>query len=89
MNRNIPDGYDCNGVRNGNGIWYEEGEWYSESDYEKGLGEIEKPVDKYEALRNAESGYFVECLLCGRMINARNAEKYCAGYLCELCAESL
>ena len=37
MDSNIPEGYDCNGVRNGNGRWYEEGEWYSESDYEKGL----------------------------------------------------
>lgn len=74
-NSNIPVGFDENGVYRGNGIWHDE------EDYE-----VE---EKYSALKGAQSGHFVECLLCGKIINAKDAEKYCAGYLCELCREEL
>lgn len=78
-NDNIPDGYDENGVRNGNGNWVMDDE-----DTRQGT------VDEYDFYRDIEmthGGYFVECTKCGKLVPIKKTIKthYGTGYLCEKC----
>lgn len=78
-NDNIPEGYDENGTRNGNGNWVMDDE-----DTRQGT------VDGYDFYRDIEmthGGYFVECAKCGKMVLAKNTIKthYGTGFLCEKC----
>jgi hypothetical protein len=74
---NIPVGFDENGTYRGNGQWYDD----DEAEYSP------QEDDKYDALQNVQSGHFVECLLCGKIVNIKDSEQFAAGYLCKLCAK--
>jgi len=75
FNDNIPDGYDGNGVRNGNGAW--------DDDEER---EVEVDIDQFEEPSPED---FVKCNECGKIITREEATTTFSGtgYLCEDCKE--
>ncbi len=79
---NIPQGYDENGVRNGNGRWVDVEE------EEKEVGTFDE-YDYYKELREAEKGVFVECDKCHKLVKERTTTKvwYGTGYLCPKCTK--
>lgn len=81
---NIPQGYDENGVRNGNGKWYEI------EQEEQEIGTFDE-YDYYRELREADKGHFVECDECGRLTKKSNTIEvwYGTGFLCKNCRGDL
>lgn len=80
---NIPQGYDENGIRNGNGKWYD-----SEDDKEIGTFD---DYDYFKAVREAQEGHFVECENCRKLVSINDTWDiaYGTGYLCEKCKNKL
>ena len=76
-NDNIPEGFDENGVRNGNGQW---------RDDEEEEGEVN--LDDYEPIA---VGDYVECHRCARLIPISEAVsiKGGTGYMCDVCADDM
>ena len=82
--KNIPNGYDENGVRNGNGRWVDVEEQENE------IGGFDE-YDYYKELREAEKGVFVECDKCHKLVKEKTTTKvwYGTGYLCRECSKTL
>ena len=74
FNDNIPDGFDENGVRSGNGAWDDE------------ELEVEVDIDRFETPSEED---YVKCGECGRIITREEATTTFkgTGYLCEDCRE--
>jgi len=73
---NIPEGFDENGVRNGNGVW--------EDDEEN----TEIDIDQFEPVIEEDMG---ECIRCGELLpkDSMRSVSYGTGYICEVCADDM
>ena len=81
---NIPNGYDENGVRNGNG------QWYDVEEEEKEIGTFDD-YDYFKDVREAQEGHFVECDYCKRFSSINDSWDviYGTGYICDKCKSKL
>jgi hypothetical protein len=79
---NIPNGYDENGVRNGNSKWYDD---------EGGTGYEQGDFDDYDYFKEVDKGHFVECEYCGKLVDVKSAWdiNYGTKYVCENCKSKI
>lgn len=82
MNNNIPIGYDENGVRNGNGKWYDD---------EGGTGYEQGDFDDYDYFKEIDKGHFVECEYCSKLVDIKDTWdiNYGTKYVCKNCKNEI